>query len=73
MSNVLTYEDIKPKVSKDLGKRVALKELDHYHSSTLVWHLVVRHKFGLVLTTLIVYVAFNSFGTLLVGLFESLK
>ena len=73
LSKGMTFEDIKPHVSKGIGKKVALRELDSYNTSTLLWYVAKRHKFGLVLTTLIVYVTFNMFGTLIVGLAESIK
>ncbi|HUD05624.1 MAG TPA: hypothetical protein VMR18_01725 [Candidatus Saccharimonadales bacterium] len=69
----MAYEDIKPKVGKGAGKRVALKELDSYHTSTLLGHLVNRHKFGLLITFTTTYVAFSLFGRLIVGLIESIK
>lgn len=73
-TKAMQYEDVKNiRVSKGVGKKVALNQLDNYASNTMIWHLVKRHKFGLVVVTLIVYIAFNSFGTLIVGLFESLK
>lgn len=73
----MAYEDIKPHISKSSKRTIAKKsmasDLSRFNTSTMVWFVVRRHKFGLVVTTLVVYVAFNSFGTLIVGLLESFK
>lgn len=61
----------KTAVKKEV-KRLREANIDKMSSLAIVWYLVVKHKFSIVVTILITYVAFNSFGTLIVGLAESL-
>ena len=49
------------------------KDINLMPSSAIVWYLVVKHKFGLLATVFGVYLAFSLFGTLIVGLIESIK
>lgn len=44
----MAYEATPVKTSKDAGKRYAQKELDRVGTFALLWHVVKRHKFGLV-------------------------
>lgn len=74
MSNAMVFEDIAPKkASKATIKKIALKELDRYTDSQLVWHVVVRRKFGLLATFTIVYVSLTMFHSLIFGLIQGLK
>lgn len=73
MNSTALLEDVKFKPSEGLGKKVAIKGLERFHSSTLVWFLVNRHKFGLLATFTIVYVSLTMFHSLIFGLFQSLK
>ena len=52
--------------------RIKETDLNRMSSSKIIWYLVVKHKFGLLATFSVTYVAFSLFGTLIVGLVESL-
>lgn len=71
-SKALSYEEMPLKVSKKVlkesGRDYDVRKMD---SSSIVWFLVRKHKFGLLVTFTSIYVAFSLFGTLIVGLVES--
>lgn len=46
----MTYEKAGKKVNKDTAKNAEMHELKRVSTSTLLWHVVKRHKFGLVST-----------------------
>jgi hypothetical protein len=72
-ANVMEFEDVKfKKPSAKTSKKIALSELDKFSDGQIIWHVAKRRKFGLLLTFTVVYVAFTLFGTLIVGLIESL-
>lgn len=77
LSGTMHYEDIKPKVSKGVSAKVVERshnaELSKFHTSTLVWFVVKRHKFGLLVAFTIIYVSMTAFHTLIIGLIESFK
>ena len=52
--------------------KVRATDLNRMSSGKIIWYLVVKHKFGLLATFSVTYVAFSLFGTLIVGLVESL-
>lgn len=41
-------------------------------TTSIVWYLVTRHKFALVCVAFATYVTFSLFGTLIVGVIQSL-
>jgi hypothetical protein len=70
----MTYEELPlTKPSRSSTKKIALSELDKYSDGQMLWHIAKKRKFPIVVTLFILYVAFNSFGTLIVGLAESIK
>lgn len=66
----MTYEETGAKQ----GKRHSLEyELSTLSTATILWHVVRKHKFGLVATYAIVmtpFVLMPSFGTFIVSLFQ---
>ena len=73
LENTMKFEDIRPKKpSAKTSKKIALSELDKFDTTTILWHVAKRHKFGLLATFTIVYVTMSLFGTLIVGLAESI-
>lgn len=44
----MKYEATPIKNSKDLGKTLVIKDLEKLKTGAIMWHLVKRHKFGLV-------------------------
>ena len=78
LSKAMNYEEVPlSKVSKTAAKkevkRLRESNINHMSSLAILWFLAVKHKFGIVVTILVVYVAFSAFGTLIVGLAESIK
>ncbi len=70
----MTFErDGNMTISKRAAKR-AEKTYDVRSMTTLsiLWFLVTRHKFAIVCIAFGVYVTFSLFGTLIVGLIQSL-
>jgi hypothetical protein len=61
MSKDMQYEETPIKKSKVSGTSLALKGLERVSTLAIVWYLVKRHKFGLVivwaLTVTILYIA----------------
>ena len=57
---------------KKIDKVERSMNINKMGSLEIVWHLVVKHKFGLLLTFTSVYVAFSLFGMLIVGLLQGL-
>ena len=60
------------KPSKMAINKEVIKDINIMPSTMIVWFLVKKHKFGLLVTFTSVYVAFSLFGTLIVGLLESI-
>lgn len=50
----MKYEETPVKPSKVSAKTLALKELDRVGTASIVWFLIKKHKFGLVLTWAII-------------------
>ena len=52
----MKYEEtpISNKVSKEAVKKQKTDQLDKVNTSAIIWHLVKRHKFGLVTTYAVV-------------------
>lgn len=50
----MNYEETPVKKSKVSGDTLVLKGLEKVSTTKIVWHLVKRHKFGLVLTWAII-------------------
>ena len=78
VKDTMNYEEIAlPKVSRKATQkevqRLRESNINRMSSLAILWFLAKKHKFGIVVTILIVYVAFNTFGTLLIGLLESVK
>ena len=80
VKDTMNYEEMpftKGKVSRKVTQkevqRLRESNINHMSSLAILWFLAVKHKFGIVVTILIVYVALNSFGTLIIGLVESIK
>lgn len=78
LNKTMQYEEIPlTKISRTAAKkevkRLRESNINHMSSLAILWFLAVKHKFGIVVTLLIVYVAFSTFGTLIVGLAESIK
>lgn len=57
---------------KKEAKRLQRSDINKMSSAAIVWFLVTKHKFGLLVTFTVTYVAFSLFGTLIVGLLKSL-
>jgi hypothetical protein len=71
-SKTMDYEEMPLKISK-VSKRVGRNyDIRTMSSWGALGYLALRHKFGLLLTFTAVYVAFTLFGTLIVGLIESM-
>lgn len=74
--NAMTLEDVRlsaparTSVKKE-AKRLRELDINTMSDGQIIWHLVKKHKFGLVCTAFGIYLAFSLFGTLIVGLFES--
>jgi hypothetical protein len=74
LTKTMSYEDIKlSRPSKSAVTNEVQRTINNMPSSKVLWFLVVKHKFGVLITVFAIYVAFTSFGTLLVGLAEGLK
>ena len=58
---------------KAIDKKERSMNINKMGSIEIVWHLVKKHKFGLLLAFTSVYVAFSLFGTLIVGLIQSIS
>lgn len=59
--------------TKQEARRLRELDINKMSSSAIVKHLVIKHKFGLLMTFTIVYVTFSTFGALIVSLVESIK
>ena len=71
--NAMSYETTGTKtISKTAVKKLRETNINNMTSTSIVFHLVKKHKFGLLVTFTITYVSFSLFGTLIVGLSESL-
>lgn len=72
----MKYEEMPGKVSKSSVRKIVKTErtveLQKIAVTEFAWAKAKQHKFGLLLTFTIVYVAFSMFGTLIIGLLESL-
>lgn len=73
VAKAMQYEEMPLKISRSALKEAARDfDVRKMNTSSVLWYLAVKHKFGLLLTFTIVFVAFSLFGQLIVGLFESL-
>lgn len=54
----MQYEETPIKKSKVSKKTLALKELDTLNTSSILWFVIKRHKFGLVSTWAILVTLF---------------
>lgn len=75
MTKAMSYELTEPKVgnAKAIKSKVTDNVLDKVSTSRIVWHLVKRHKFGIVATWAVLITALWIFPPLpdvLTGLFK---
>jgi hypothetical protein len=56
----MTYEEtpVSGKVSKHAVKKEAGKVLDNFSTGRILWHVVKRHKLGLITTYAVILTAF---------------
>ena len=77
LTKAMQYEDVplhsasKSAVKKEV-KRLRETDINKMSSLQILWHLAVKHKFGLLVTFTVSYVTFSLFGTLIVGLLKGL-
>lgn len=69
LTKAMQYEDMPLKVAK---VRYTETNINKMTTPRIIAHLVIKHKFGLLATFTTIFVAFTLFGTLIVGLAESL-
>ena len=66
----MTYEQTP--VKKSIRIKSTDTDINRMTSLSILWYLLSKHKFGVVVTAFATYVAFTAFGTLIIGLLQSL-
>jgi len=77
ISDVMAFEYMKPSApSKKTIKKGINKmnenNINNIPSTSIVWYLVKKHKFGLLATFTVIYVTMSLFGTLIIGLLQGI-